>query len=85
MITGGQLTTKQADPRPTLVIVGTGKIGGTEAVAARGKLCTGLCTDLSASQRTREDLLRAAMRLRPSAAPLLQTFKTGEAWQPHAG
>ena len=38
MITSGQLTTWQAEPRPTLVTVGTGKIGRrvAERLAARG-------------------------------------------------
>jgi uncharacterized protein YbjT (DUF2867 family) len=38
MITGGQLTTKQTLPRPTLATVGTGKIGRrvAERLAARG-------------------------------------------------
>ena len=38
MITSGQLTTKQAEPRPTLVTVGSGKIGRrvAERLAARG-------------------------------------------------
>ena len=38
MITSGQLTTRQAEPRPTLVTVGTGKIGRrvAERLAGRG-------------------------------------------------
>ena len=38
MITSGQLTTRQAQPRPTLITGGTGKTGRrvAERLAARG-------------------------------------------------
>ena len=77
MITSGQLTTRQAEPRPTLVTVGTGKTGAASRSASRRAASRSASARARASRRsTGTTRPRGRPRCAASARPTSPTTRT---------